>query len=773
MTQVRSGHVRHVTPATCLALACFAGVSAVSFATDLPSLSGVALVLPVLLTVRRQPLVAALVLGASLAAADARLRIDERLDASLAGSDLTVKAQVIDFVDRRQVARLLIRPLDRPDLPRRLRVSWYDPDVVPGYGQCWELTLRLRLPRGYLNAGRFDYERWLFEQNLGATGYIRSGRLLDDCRLPGVSVRLRLRLFERLVAALPDDNARAVLLATTLGARQWLTEEQWRAFSITGTGHLMAISGLHIALAAGLFFGVARVFMAVTGSCANHATTAGGAALFAAALYALVSGLAIPAKRSVLMLAIGLVTVLLRRRVDAWHTVGLAALFILSVNALDGFTTGFRLSFVAVVLLLLFSHAQAAARNQSQGSPTRLLSAALQLGKLQIVLLFGMLPLVVADFGRIAWLSPLTNLIVVPVFNLLTMPAVLIGTLLDNGVGDWLLLIGWRSAGWSLGIIDGAAGLPFATIDVPRLGFPQVIALALAALLAALPVGWPGRKVACLGIVFVAVYRPADTPGGCMDLHVLDVGQGLSTLVRTHSHTLLYDAGPSFRSGNDTGKLVIAPYLREAGIDALDVLVISHGDNDHAGGAVSVTDAVPVSAILHGELTIDERLADGVPAARCSAGQFWLWDDVRFTVLHPFGSAYPEGNNASCVIQVSVGDRHVLLTGDIETAAERSLLSAEMLISSTIALVPHHGSMTSSSSAFVQALSPDLAIVSSGYLNRWDMPRSEVVERWSDSGARVINTAESGQIAVRLCTDRTRDTFARQRTDHRRFWHAH
>ena len=772
MTQVRSGHVREAASATGLAFACFAGVFAVSLGQDLPQVSTVAVALVIVLILRRQPLAAAFVLGASLAAADARLRIDERLDPALAGSDLTVKVQVIDFVDQRQVTRLLIRPLDRPDLPHRLRVSWYDPDAVPRYGQCWELTLRLRPPRGYLNAGRFDYERWLFEQKLGATGYVRNGQRLDDCREPGPFVTLRLRFFERLTAALPDDNARAVLLATTLGARHWLTEAQWRAFSVTGTGHLMAISGLHIALAAGLFFGIARGVLAAIGASASHTIIAGVVALGAAASYALVSGFAIPAKRSVLMLAIGLATVLLRRRVDAWHTVGLAALCILSVNSLDAFSVGFRLSFLAVVLLLLFANAQITSRDMSQGAGTRWLHGTLQLGKLQIVLLFGMLPLVIAGFGRLAWLSPAINLLVVPIFNLLTMPAALLGTLLDNGVGDWLLLIAWRSVKWSLGIIDRAADLPFATIDVPRLAFPQAVTLGLAALLAALPVGWPGRTVAWLGIAFVALHRPTGPPEACVDLDILDVGQGLSVLVRTHSHSLLYDAGPSFRSGNDTGKLVVAPFLRESGTKNLDLLVISHGDNDHAGGAVSVVGAVPVSAILHGEADTDAKLADAAPTLRCLAGQFWRWDDVQFAVLHPSGSGYPDGNNASCVIQISAGDRRVLLTGDIEAAAERSLLSAGLLAPVTVALIPHHGSKTSSSAAFVEALSANLAIVSSGYANRWGMPREDVVDRWAATGARVINTADSGLVSIRLCADSSRETVVQQRKDHPRFWHA-
>ena len=252
---------------------------------------------------------------------------------------------------------------------------------------------------------------------------------------------------------------------------------------------------------------------------------------------------------------------------------------------------------------------------------------------------------------------------------------------------------------------------------------------------------------------------------------MLDVGQGLATLIRTSNRVGLYDAGPAFRSGGDTGHLVVAPYLRQAGIGALDLMIVSHGDNDHAGGVSSVLDAVPTAAMLTGESSEGRFAAASTPSIRCVAGQFWHWDDIRFAVIHPPASSDIEGNNASCVIEVRAGRRAMLLTGDIEAVAERRLLGDRLVSSVDVVLVPHHGSKTSSGGAFVDAVSAETAVVSAGHANRWGMPRPEVVRRWSGSGARVVNTADSGAVLMRLCVEADRESMIQQRKDRRRFWH--
>ena len=250
---------------------------------------------------------------------------------------------------------------------------------------------------------------------------------------------------------------------------------------------------------------------------------------------------------------------------------------------------------------------------------------------------------------------------------------------------------------------------------------------------------------------------------------MLDVGQGLAVLVRTRKRVLLYDAGPSFRSGGDTGRLVVAPYLDYLGIDHLDIVVVSHADSDHAGGIASIVRRFPIGASLHGETR--EAADDGMHADfACSAGTVWTWDGITFRLVHPPPGTPLEGNDASCVLEVSAGGYRALLAGDIEATVERRLIADQSLRAVDLLIVPHHGSGTSSSQAFVDVTGPRFAVVSAGFDNRWNMPRAEVVERWIASGAALRTTAASGAIGYRLCTSAGVTERMRHRAVARRLW---
>jgi competence protein ComEC len=280
------------------------------------------------------------------------------------------------------------------------------------------------------------------------------------------------------------------------------------------------------------------------------------------------------------------------------------------------------------------------------------------------------------------------------------------------------------------------------------------------------PPGFPGRRLALIAALAVVLQKPPAPAPRCLAMTVLDVGQGLAITLRTQQRMLVYDTGPSFRSGSDTGALVVVPYLRSLGARRVDMLVVSHTDIDHAGGAGSLLERFPAVEIFAGEpvRTIVQR------QIHCRMGQTWLWDGVRFAFLNPADYALATGNDASCVLEIGVGEHRLLLTGDIEMPLENFLLRNAILDATDIVVVPHHGSRTSSGPGFVERLRPAIAIVSAGHDNRWGLPKEDVVARWRTAGARVLNTATSGAISLKLCPGPQPIVVDEHRVRHRRYW---
>lgn len=764
-------------PAFAIALSLLIGALAVSALERLPmawcviALTGIAGVAAGLAGTMRRP-VLIVTLGGLLLWLEARLLLDDRLDVTQVGVDIETVLRIVDFPTVDGVTRFVAAPVSPAMLPERLRLSWYDATAVLSLDDCWRMTLRLRRPRGFSNPGRFDYEAWLMSRRIGATGYVRHAEPSQDCGPPSGLARIRRSIAERIRSGLPADDATAVLLAVTLGARHWISDAQWQAFAITGTSHLMAISGMHVALAFGAFFLLARFALGAAGFRVSQRSVAAGAALLFAGAYAAVSGFAVPARRALAMLFLAVLVTLGRRPASTWQIFGLAAISVVALAPLDVLTPGFKLSFGAVALLLVL------AARRSPGGPDRspvgqrVRRAARELGALQMTLIFGLLPLTLGLFGRLSWLSPLANFAVLPLFNLVTLPAALAGSVAPAPLSDFLLLVAWRSTTLILDTINAIASLPFADTSLPVLGPYGVIAAILAAVATLLPAGWPCRSLRYVAVVVLLANHPQRPPEDCVDIDVLDVGQGLAVVARTRRAVMVYDTGPAFRSGGDTGRLVVVPFLRYSGIDDVDWLVVSHADLDHAGGRRSLLGAIGVGVVLAGEPEDGPGTAGApTPERRCEAGQAWQRDGIHFTVIHPPRVGRRRGNNASCVIEIRAGRYRALLTGDIEAVVERALLRDGLLDRVNLLVVPHHGSKTSSHAAFVRALSPEVAINSAGYQNRWGMPRPEVVDRFNASGALFLNTADSGAIGYRLCASDGLTLRYRNREDARRFWH--
>lgn len=715
--------------------------------------------------------------------------LETRLPAASSGQDFIVTGRIVDFPRQGRIRSSFLFAVDAPAveppagaLPSRVQLSWYGAPRTLRPGESLTLEVRLRTPRGLANPGGGDPAGRLFRAGIGATGYVRHER--EDLSAPPRRDLLALRsaLAGQLTAALGEGRSVGVLLAVGLGTRHLLDDDARRVLARTGTSHLMAISGLHVGLVAALGLVMFRAAWAwLPGVCRRVPPLLAGAwlGLALAAAYALLAGFAIPTRRALLMLAVVLAGLCLRRPLRPGRGLALAAGAVLLTDPLASLDASFWLSFLAVAVIALVFHGRLrdpamAPENQTTGPAWadrgRRLRRQLQVfGGLQALIVIGMAPVTGVMFGQVPLVSPLANALLVPAFTLLIVPGTLLGLLLmpllPGPALAWLGLLAWLlERGWQL--LEGLAGWPLAVYDLPALPTLPWLALVVAAWLVLMPRGWPGRWLALPLLLAVLTWRPpAPAPGG-FHVWLLDVGQGLSMVVRTTRHLLVYDVGPAWPEGFDAGRSVVLPALRHLGHRHIDTLVISHGDNDHAGGLAAVREALPVGRLLVGGADAD-RLG-GEP---CLRGESWTWDGVAFELLHP-GSPRLRGNEGSCVLSVRGAGGSLLLTGDIEFWGESSLLAGPFTLAHTLVQVPHHGSATSSSPAFVQATSPRHALVGVGHANRWGFPRPEVLARWTSVGAEVLDTAQLGAVELRVGADGRIEQPPGWRERRRRFWHA-
>lgn len=631
-------------------------------------------------------------------------------------------------------------------VPARVLVTWYDsstrPATPPAPGEKWRLSLRLRPPRGLSNPGTFDYERWLFSQHIGATGWVRESAA--NSRRPGRAsdcppAAWRAATARRVGAALDGREAAPYVLGLAIGAYQALPEAEWDKLRRTGTIHLISISGFHIALVAApaalLGLALARALLAAGRRCRPRVLAA-WTAVAAAGCYGALAGFSVPTARSVIAVAVVAVLVTCRRAVTVPELLSCVVLGVLMTEPLAPLVPGFWLSFAGVMVLAAVAVGQQAGR--ARPGAIRLLLVT------QLAMTVGLAPLLVMFFGQFPMSGLLANLVAVPAFSLVLLPLTLLGTAatwLSPGVGAALLGVAadcfdvWR---WFLG---WCAGLPSAVWYLPEPSRGALLLAGAGAIWALWPSPWPGRWLGPCMLSGLLVAGATPVPAGGLRVTVLDVGQGLSVLVQTARHALLYDAGPAFRD-SDAGERVVVPVLQALGIRELDAILISHADADHRGGAASVLERHPGARVLG---PAGGKVA--VRAERCAAGSAWLWDGVLFEILHPKpDDTYGNDNAGSCVLRVSSPRANLLLPGDVEAEQERELVARPQFGRVDLVLAPHHGSRTSSSVPFVEATRPRHVIVSSGHRNRWRFPSGDVVSRWRESGACILNTAEAGAL---------------------------
>jgi competence protein ComEC len=675
-------------------------------------------------------------------------------------------------------------------LPGRISLSWRaDPrrpelgaSARPQPAERWRFRVRLKRPHAMVNFGAFDRElRWL-QEGIGAVGTVREGQRLE-ARVagPGLAIeRLRATLRDALFDAAGSDHARAagVLAALAIGDQAAIDAAAWTVFNQTGVGHLMSISGLHITMLAGLGGALAALIWRSRPMARLRLAerlpvpiVRLAAAVSVGTTYALLAGWGIPARRTCFMLAAAALLIGSGRTASVVAAVGAAATAIVVLDPWAPLAAGFWLSFAGVLALVWAD----GARRFDESRLVRVLRGAV---RAQWAATVALLPLGAWFFASVSWIGPLANAIAIPLVSGVITPLALIGAAVAFVSPEWAAVLVVPTCAL-VDLLTGAlaklAEWPLASASMPRPGLAAlVIASAGAALLLA-PRGVPGRACGALALLPLALVPLPRPPAGELRLTALDVGQGTTVVVQIEAHTLIYDTGPSLGPGQDTGSRTIVPWLRSQGIGRPDLLVVSHLDDDHAGGALSLIRATPPRR-LASSLPEGHPIVAAVPQSeRCRRGEGWRWADASFDWLHPADpperSRGSPSNAVSCVLRIRHPGGTVLLTGDIEAAQERRLteLYGDEGLAADVLVVPHHGSLTSSTEGFLDAVAPRWAIVQAAYLSRYRHPHPRVVERYQRRGVVLLRSDADGAVQMRLRAG-AQPVIVRARHEPARYW---
>ncbi|GAB1259844.1 DNA internalization-related competence protein ComEC/Rec2 [Aurantivibrio plasticivorans] len=685
-------------------------------------------------------------------------------------------------------------------LPSKLLLNWYGAPPL-AVGQEWKLVVKLRRPRGSVNDGGFDYQRWLLSAGFGATGYVRDSDLNSLLGPPnGYRVSRAREHVRAWLSAIPDVEHSSLLIALAVGDSSVIDPAQWGLLRDTGTSHLMAISGLHVGLLALFGFAAGKLIRRFGCWLPMHSgrwlyQLPNCLSVLFAGSYAMLAGFSLPTQRALVMIVVLNVALILNRRVGVFRPLLVALPVILVIDPLAAYDLGFWLSFGAV-LVLLYGFSGRSAINALSGTRDSLpvgdntpkvterfsaLSGMLSLARAQGLLLVGlMVPLTLLN-QAITFLAPIANIVAVPVVSLLVVGPLLLGIALHFLLPDFAASV----AVWPIKLADGALDLALhwmtftqeltahaPMLDALALKSPSWIAVIVAVigvfwLLA--PRGVPHRWLGL--ILLMPMFYPPPTHRSPLAVHVMDVGQGLAIIVQVKSQTLLFDTGPKSSERFNAGEAIVLPFLRKQGIGSIDTLIVSHGDNDHAGGAPSLWNALPIGEIIVGE-PLSAADPPTAPVTSCDSSRYWRWQDVDFYLIEPpRGVAKDaESNDQSCILAISYRGQRIVIPGDISSRVERSVLGQPSFTGPvTLLIAAHHGSITSSSRRFVEQLSPDHVVYSAGYRNRYNHPHPKVVERFTHVGSAQWHTGYTGQLSF-IWDDSGRLAVRARREDAKRYW---
>lgn len=698
------------------------------------------------------------------AALFAAMRLSDALPAEWQGRDIEVVGVVAALPQQGERGTRFVFDVERvatPDVvvPRHIQLTWYafgfreTPDAskllpVLHAGERWRLTVRLKRPRGNANPHGFDFEAWLLERDIRALGYVRES---PDNKLqkafvwrPGYMVEAaREVVAQKFQRILHDQPYAPVLTALAIGDQSDIPQVQWQVFTRTGVNHLMSISGLHVTMVSGLLFALVFRLWRLSSWLTLHLPARKAAALagaLAALGYVLLAGFAVPAQRTLYMLSVVALALWFGRTQSSSRVLALALLVVVLLDPWAVLSPGFWLSFGAVAAILFVS----AGRLQH----SHWLKEAVNT---QWAVTLGLMPALLAMFQQVSLVSPIANAFAIPLVSLVVVPLTLLGAVLPF---DFLLHAAHQIMAWTMLPLDWLSGLPAAV-------WQQHAPPGWAVLLSLLGIGWlmlprgyPARWLGALPLLPLFFYLLPVPGTGALWLEVLDVGQGLAVVARTQQHALLFDAGPRYSDEADAGNRIVLHYLRGEGVRALDGLIVTHDDTDHYGGAISVLDAMPVSWVASSLAQQQPVLAHTQRHISCVRGQRWQWDGVRFEILHPAADSYQDDikdNDRGCVLKITSAFGSVLLPTDIEKISEEELLATmPSSLAADVLVVPHHGSKTSSTEAFVRQVNPAIAVFTVGYRNRFGHPKREVVARYQRSGSRLLRSDVDGAVDIRF-----------------------
>ena len=718
----------------------------------------------------------AALLGYGYAAWNAQNRLSDRLPDEWQGKNIAVTGIVAEMPRLHERGMRFTFDVESVQtegahVPHHIQLATYDGDgndpLKMSAGERWQLTVRLKQPHGTSNPYNFDFEAWALERDIRATGYVYGkgdNRILSEqTSSPAYLVqRLREKVRTHFQKTLGEAPYTGVLSALAIGDQSGISQADWQVFTRTGVNHLMSISGLHITMLAGLVFSLvywlwrrsmrltlwlpARKVAALTG-------------LFAALFYTLLSGFEVPAQRTLYMITTMTVMMLLSRNISPSQLLAAALMVVVLADPWAVLSPGFWLSFGAVALIFYVT-----------ANRLHKLHWLREYGKVQWAMMIGLIPPLLAMFQQLSLVSPIANAFAIPLVSFVVVPLTLLGTLPPF---EWMLYIAHEAMRLCMFLLLQLDQLPYAVWAQHAPPVWTIMVGVGGALCILVPRGFPLRwmgVILLLPMFLVVPDRPAE---GNAKVVVFDVGQGLSVFVQTRNHALLFDTGPDFSGEANSGNRILLPALRGMGIAQLDTLVLSHGDSDHIGGTESILRGLPVVNVISSLPNTHPMLQLAAHNDACADGQSWEWDGVRFEMLHPDKSttadAVEHNNERSCVLRVSTGEHSILLTGDIEKLAELRLLQLHAKdLPATLLVAAHHGSMSSSSQAFVDAVHPRYVVFTCGYLNRFGHPKEEVVERFRAAGSELLRSDEDG--AVSIAMNGQEFSIDRYRKSHARYW---